>query len=75
MQGINTEIMEALRSQTGDVKATQKLEQQEADTSPEAEGTMSEGGVTSTQKLEPSHRSFWGAGHGTGSCSAENEAS
>lgn len=44
MQGINTEMMEALRSQTGDVKATQKLEQQEADTSPEAAETMSEGG-------------------------------
>lgn len=44
MQGINTEMMEALRSQTGDVKATQKLEQQEADTSPETAETMSEGG-------------------------------
>lgn len=43
MQGINTEMMEALRSQTGDVKATQKLEQQD-DTSPEAAETMSEGG-------------------------------
>ena len=37
-------MMEALRSQTGDVKATQKLEQQEADISPEAAETMSEGG-------------------------------
>lgn len=44
MQGINTEMMAALRSQTGDVKATQKLEQQEADTSPETAETMSEGG-------------------------------
>lgn len=44
MQGINTEMMAALRSQTGDVKATQKLEQQEADTSPETVETMSEGG-------------------------------
>lgn len=43
MQGINTEMMEALRSQTGDVKATQKLEQQD-DTSPEAAETRSEGG-------------------------------
>lgn len=51
MQGINTEMMEALRGQRGDVKATQKLEQQEADTSPEAEGTMSEGGVTAPESL------------------------
>lgn len=44
MQGINTEMMEASRSQTGDVKATQKLEQQDADTSPEAAETVSKGG-------------------------------
>jgi len=44
MQGINTEMMEALRSQTGDVKATQKLEQQDADTSLEAAETVSKGG-------------------------------
>lgn len=36
MQGTNKEMMEVLRSQTGGVKATQKLEQQEADTSQEA---------------------------------------
>lgn len=46
MLEINKEMMEVLRNQTGDVKATQKLEQQEAVASPEAEGTMSGGGIT-----------------------------
>lgn len=65
MQGINTEMMEALRSWVGDAKATQKWEQQEADPSSEPEGTMREGGggVTSVQKPEPSRRSCWAAGH------------
>lgn len=58
MQGTNKEMMEVLRSQTAGVKATQKLEQQEADTSQEAGVTR---GVSRGQKLEPSHRSYWGA--------------
>lgn len=48
MQGTNKEMMEVLRSQTGGVKATQKLEQQEADTSQEAGVTR---GVSRGQSL------------------------
>lgn len=75
MLEINKEMMEVLRNQTGDVKATQKLEQQEAVASPEAEGTMSGGGITWVQKFEPSLRSSWGPGHKARCCSAGNGVS